>query len=402
MKILFISICFPYPLLDGTRSTIFNLLKNLCKNNEIYLITFIENRSEIDNIKYLEKYCYNIKTILKDRQVSWLKNLIGYFSKFPNDLNRYNLKEMEFVISKTIKYNIFDIVHVDSIYMAQYFRCFTNIPRIIVPRDCMSLSSKRYFKNSKDIMNKIKNYLHWKKIQNVEKFFYQKFDQCIVVTPEDKRELEEICPNLNISVIPIGINLEYFHVNKNILTEEEYSIIFTGVMNYPPNEDAVLYFYNRIFPLIKEKVPEIKFYIVGKNPTEKIKNLNKNPNVTVTGFVNDIRPFIWRSKVYVCYMRLGAGIKNKILEAMSMGMPIVGNKLSFEGIDVVSGVDVIIEDNITNFAKKVIDLMKKKEIRISLGENARRVVENKYSWKKCAKEYQSIYLQTIYNKKNKI
>jgi glycosyltransferase involved in cell wall biosynthesis len=159
------------------------------------------------------------------------------------------------------------------------------------------------------------------------------------------------------------------------------SLVFTGSMDWAPNEDGILYFAEKILPLIKAEIPDLTLSIVGRSPSAKIKALAQNDqSVFVTGRVDDIRPHIQRGSVYIVPLRIGSGTRLKIFEAMAMGKPIISTTLGAEGLPITHGRDIMLADEPKTFAQKTIDLLKDNAERERLGQSARKLVEEKYSW----------------------
>jgi len=158
------------------------------------------------------------------------------------------------------------------------------------------------------------------------------------------------------------------------------NLVFIGAMDYFANVDAVLYFYRAIFPIIREKIPDVKFYIVGSRPVKSIQKLKRDKNIIVTGFVEDTRPYLESSKVCVAPLRIARGMQNKILEAMASGVPVVTTTRGNEGINARDGENIYVKDEPREFAWSVIDLLKNVELRNAMSQSAQKFVEEKYSW----------------------
>ena len=168
-------------------------------------------------------------------------------------------------------------------------------------------------------------------------------------------------------------------------------MLFTGTIRYFPNKDAVLYFYNEIFPLIKRAIPEVKFYVVGNQPPKNVIKLASSGDVVVTGRVEDVRPYFDKSAVFVCPLRSGSGMQAKILEAMAMGVPVVTTSLGFEALDAVAGRDILVADDPKRFAEEVIRLVKDRDLRQYIAQNARKLVEEKYDWSSIVERLEAVY-----------
>jgi glycosyltransferase involved in cell wall biosynthesis len=171
-------------------------------------------------------------------------------------------------------------------------------------------------------------------------------------------------------------------------------------MNYFPNYDAALYFYHKIFPYIKQKCPDITFYVVGNHPLPKLKRLESNRDIVVTGHVPETRPYFAQSAVFVSPLRGGSGIQVKNLEAMAMGVPVVTTSVGAAGIEAKVGHDLIVADEPKEFASKVIQLLDDLELRQQIGQNGRRLVEEKYNWPDVVGRLDKIYEQIRCVKRN--
>jgi glycosyltransferase involved in cell wall biosynthesis len=172
-----------------------------------------------------------------------------------------------------------------------------------------------------------------------------------------------------------GVDSNYFSPQNEV---ENFSIIFTGVMDYPPNIDAAAYMASEVMPLLVIKYPSIKYFIVGRNPTAEIKELASD-NVVVTGYVEDVRRYISRSSVYVSSLRYGTGIKNKILEAASMGKPIVATSISLEGLKHLKS--LVLEANYpAEIVGQISKILDNKKLAYRLGIELREAVEKHYGW----------------------
>jgi len=214
------------------------------------------------------------------------------------------------------------------------------------------------------------------------------FDRVTMVSSLDRDHLLSINDSVPISIVPMGVDLEYFQPDHK---EDGPNLLFTGIMRYFPNCDAVTYFYHEIFPLVKKAVPNAKFYIVGNSPTKKLMKLMADDDVIVTGRVEDVRPYFDRSTVFVCPLRSGSGMQTKLLEAMAMEVPIVTTSLGFEALDAVAGRDMIVADDAEKFAQEVIRLLKDRELRQSMTQKARKLVEEKYGWPAVIRQLNMVY-----------
>jgi glycosyltransferase involved in cell wall biosynthesis len=195
-----------------------------------------------------------------------------------------------------------------------------------------------------------------------------------------------------IAVIPNGVDLEYFAYRP---APEPGRIVFTGSMNWPPNEDAAEHFARDVMPAVRSRIPDATFWIVGADPSPRVRNLANIAGVKVTGTVTDIRPWIWSAAVYASPLRFGLGVKNKILEAMACGAAIVATTRSLSGTPLVDGRDAMVADDDTNFADAVVRVLSDSELRNSLAREARRKAEVEYSWDSISARFEELYREIV-------
>jgi len=284
-----------------------------------------------------------------------------------------------------------DIVFVHTLNMAQFCYDISAITKILDVADSRTLTHKRnLFLNKGNLLDRMRYY----RVKRYESIITKYFDISTTVSEVDASVFKSLSPTINISVVPNGVDTNYFHPLPQM--EELFpSLIFWGNMDFLPNVDAVLYFYHSIFPLIKKKITNIRFFIVGSSPVEDIRVLSRDETVTVTGYVDDLRPWIAKGTVSICPMRLGAGIKNKILEAMAMQRPVVSTHLGAEAIDVYSGGNIILADNPKEFAAKIIELLGNKPMRLKIAYEGKKLVEEHYTWRTTAKKYEMLLSKAI-------
>ena len=322
-------------------------------------------------------------------QLSNLKHKIRS-KTFPNLLDYYYNTKMDKKIKDELKKSDYDLIY-STRPMANYI-VDLDIPKVIQPYDAVYKWHEEIYKVSKGI-KKILHYVLYLMTKYYEKNVYNKFDACLVVTEIDKKFLKLLNPNINVQVISNGVNVEYF---KPMETEEDSpSLIYVSVMSGSPTTENIFYFYDNILPLIRNKVPKIKLYLVGRDPVKEIKDLSSDPSIVITGFVEDVRPYLAKSSIFVAPMIMGTGIKNKVLEAMSMGKSIVSTEIGAQGINVVSGRDMFITNDEKEFADHVLILLKKKNLRNLLGSNARNIIKNYYSWEIIVEKLNDIFVEIV-------
>lgn len=305
--------------------------------------------------------------------------------------------------SKTFSINTYDLIYIIGWRLVNNFFTIEHPNTVVDFIDVPSLYMFRLMKQEKNLLKKLRLFKWWKDVISEERKWGGKFNNFVVISPRGKEELESLIgKESNIIVIPLGVDTDYF---KPISSQqlEEKSILFTGNMSYPPNYDAVFYFYKSIWPLVKKIIPELKFFIAGRYPSDRLMNIaKKDDSVFVTGLVKDIRPYFERATVYICPLRWGAGIKYKILEAWAMGKAIVATSVSAEGLEAVDNENMLIANNPNQFANCIIELLKDTELRKKIGQKGRELVEHKYTWKIQAAKLEMLFFRILMDKRHNL
>ena len=221
----------------------------------------------------------------------------------------------------------------------------------------------------------------------------KKVDMSIVMSESDANILNKDKTVSNIAVIPNGVDIEVFPFSET--NSQKTTISYFGNMEYFPNQDAVLYFYKQILPMIKQIIPDVKFLIVGRNPSLTVQSLAKDGNVIITGTVDSVIPHYINSSICIVPLRAGGGTRLKILEAMAVGRPVVSTTIGCEGLNVTDGENILIADTPVQFAEKVIQLLKDNKLYQKIAVNGRQLVEDQYSWDRIADKLLATYVEMV-------
>lgn len=211
-----------------------------------------------------------------------------------------------------------------------------------------------------------------------EKHIARSFSHALVCTAVEQREFALLIPGVPVSLVGNGVDLDYFRPGGH--AKQPRSIAFTGVMDYFPNVDAVVWFCNEALPLIQAQIPEARFVICGSRPNGAVRRLAKKRGVTVTGGVPDTRPYLDRAEVFVAPLRMARGIQNKLLEALAMGLPCVASTAAWSGTVVPQGEEILTADEPKEFADHVVRLLREGDFRAAMAREARATAEANYRW----------------------
>lgn len=384
---------------SGEGSPAFNLIKNLSKKHEIHLL-FTNLDFEKREYPDLSQYCKTINFVNINSEESQLnkilkllKNNINLFKKNQKFFSSIYHPEMEKKIKKKLNREKIDIIFTNC-PTSPYVRNIDK-PKVAHVMDCGSNASIKNFWNSKKYIDKLYWILSYFQYKWIERSVLTNFNRCVVISKGEYKALHNSSKKLNISIIPNGIDGNFF---TPIKTKEQWpSIIFFGTMNHPPNVEAVLYFYSNIYINIKQKNPQIKFYVVGQKPAKELSPLKEDSSVIITGFVEDVRPFIAKSSVVIAPFISGTGVKNKVLEAMSMGKVVVSTLIGARGIDAINNEEIIIVDDPKEFANKIVNILSNPKLSKDIGYNARKKVLDIYSNESSTKSFESIFERVVKN-----
>lgn len=372
----------------------------MTREHEVYVFLLAQSGYDPSYVDELMKSSMEVE-ILELKRRSKLYHLPGVFlcllSGYPLETKFVYLKEMRKRLSEILRGRSFDIIQYEPSIMAPYVNDMAeNIEakKILVFHNIGSVQYRRMFDNEKSIDKKIRFLLNWRPLKRWEAKFAGNFDKCFTVSELDKKLLESKNPKLDISVIPNGIDVD----NNTILSldkKNSNNILFIGKMDYEANINAVLFFYKQIFSTLKTDLPGFKFYVVGSNPSPKVRKIGKEKNIVVTGYVNDVRPYYKKCAVTVVPLLAGSGTRLKILESMALGRPVVSTSIGCEGLNVAHKRNILIADNPDEFASSLKELLIDSHLYNQIKKNARRLVEERYSWDKIAKNLTQVYEETV-------
>lgn len=394
MNILFVSITVPYPAVDGGRIRVLNLLKQLVNQGDnLTFVALKTKNSDFEGIEYLRNLGIDAHLVESDSSKSGLL-YHAFFHRKPFTVAKYCSSDFTRKLQKLIQKKNFDIVHFEMLHGGQYLDDLPNkIPTLLSLQNIDSVIWRRLAEYSKSRIQKKLYRQQARTFSRYEKNMYPKFNTVACVSEIDADIVSQICPQANIDIVSNGVDIQLYEPKYG--QEKENILVFTGSMDWLPNEDAALYFNQKVFPLIKQNIKDAKFYIVGSNPTDNVLELGRKEDVIVTGEVEDIKPYIAQATVYVVPLRIGGGTRLKILEALAMGKAVVSTSVGAEGLNLSDGKNIFKVDKTENFAEITTKLMKNQNLRKQIGMAGRKFVEEEYSWSKIGKKLKEVYKQTV-------
>jgi glycosyltransferase involved in cell wall biosynthesis len=406
LRVLFLSQRFLYPFDTGGKIRTGKLLEKLSEIFDVTLISNLESPKDDVYVKNISRLCTNFhavpwKEVKKYTFRFYLRLLVRQLSRYPITVLNDHSKRLEETVLTVLAQGKYDLVICDFAQSGLNFRRVRGYPSLLFQHNVESMIPYRHFRASRDPVSRIFWWLQWFKMRRYEQQLCQNFDAIVTVSEADKCILEkEFCAR-NVYAIPTGVDTEYFSSSETSI--QENSAVFVGAMDWLPNEDGVLFFVREIFARIKNQVNSFKFTVVGRNPSPALlRELRKYPEITVTGWVEDVRPYLATHALCVIPLRIGGGTRIKVYEAMSMGKGIVSTVVGTEGLPVVDGENVVLADEAEDFADAVVRLLRDRSERDRIGSAARTFVEGNCSWRKVAETFGGICMAAVQKRQTTI
>jgi sugar transferase (PEP-CTERM/EpsH1 system associated) len=398
-KLLFLTPDLPYPPHQGAAIRTLNLIKNLAPRYEIRLLSFVQERDISRRIEALAHYCTSMVTVPSPHRSTARRAMSVLFSPNPDMALRLPSPEFSDALRISLSRERFDFVQTEAIEMAQYGLAVKRMKLpsqpLVVFDDINAeyLLQRRAFETDvrqpRRWLAAIYSLIQWRKLQRYESHACRQLDRTVVVSEADAKALQRLVPALQCAVVPNGVDTDFFTPWE--AEDSDTTLVFTGKMDFRPNVDAVLWFAQEVLPLIQREMPQVSLKVVGRNPHPRLQGLQRSSNIILTGYVDDVRPYIAEAAVYVVPLRVGGGTRLKLLEAMSMAKAIVSTSLGCEGIPIRPDRELVIADDPESFARAVVRLMRYRERRAQLGISARELAVSEHDWRHITPLLERVY-----------
>lgn len=382
MKIFVLLSRFPYPLEKGDKLRAYHQIKQLSKNHQIVLCALSVKKVTNEDFTELKKFCEEIHILRLSKLQIFFSLFVGLiFTRYPLQVAYFYNKSIHKKIKKIIDRIQPDHIYCQLIRVSEYVKQVNGIPKTLDYMDALSSGMKRRLQTTKFYMRPFLD-IEALRLKRYEHFIFKHFDNRTIISEQD-RKLIVNAKNEEIEVIPNGVNFNYFYPKTEV--KKDCDILFTGNMSYPPNVVGVLYIVNKILPIIHLKMPNCRLIVAGANPHPSIKTL-ASEKVMITGWVDDIREYYWKSRVMLAPMQIGSGLQNKLLEALAMRVACVTSELANNALDAKENQEILIGHSAEDYAEKVIQLLQDQSFADKIAENGYHFVKKNYDWaKNCQK-----------------
>jgi glycosyltransferase involved in cell wall biosynthesis len=383
-RILIISTRIPWPLIDGVRIRIYNTAKHLASQYEVDLFCISPSAPEEAALVELKKVFRNVFVRRINPIASAFYALKSLFSRLPLQVNYFYRSRIQHEIEALT--NDYDVILCNHIRTTHYIR--SRRDKVIVD---LHDSIAMHYERALQIVGSLDKLLYrfeYPRVLAYEREVIGQFSRSIVVSEVDREYL--IGHNANADrLLTINVAVRDDIVISNEPAERQ-SITFLGKMSYHPNVDAVEWFAEEVFPKLRERFPDLYFYIVGATPSSRVQKLAQHEHVVVTGFVENPFELLRQSVCLVAPMRIGAGLQNKVLEAMSIGKAVVTTSIGAEGIDGKNGEHYILADSPDEFRAQIERFINDPSSAVTIGANAETLIDSKYRWNSIGEKFISL------------
>jgi sugar transferase (PEP-CTERM/EpsH1 system associated) len=375
MRILFLTHRVPFPPDKGDRIRSYNIIKWLARHHSISLMSVSHEPAHPKSYEVLREYCDSVEVVKINSKLSSLRSGLCLLTKNPLTLSAFYSQRFQKAVRRTLEKTKFDLIYIYSSSMAQYVLDATPIPKLM---DFIDVDSQKWFDYAKQARGPMRAiyYREGISLRAYERLVAAQCTHNLVTSKTELKLFKTVIPNAPVMAVPNGVEMP----KEPLRSYRPNKLVFVGAMDYFPNVDAMLYFTGEIFPLIRKEIADVQLYIVGRNPPSRIRDLGKLKNVTVTGRVQEIGPFLNDAAASIVPLRIARGMQNKILEAMAHGVPVIATTIALEGIEARPGTELLLGDNARAFADMTIAVLRDKALRQSISSSAYSLVQNKYDW----------------------
>ena len=393
MRILWVKAGGLVPPDTGGKIRSYNILRQLAKNHAITFFSFYAAHENDVHAELSHIFQRVIRIPLDLPPSKSAGELLDYaahlFSRKPYSLTKYCRPVVRKKLSALLQEETYDLILCDFLVTAGAIPWDWPCPKVLFTHNVEAVIWRRHYEVARNPLWKALSWCEWKRMEAAERRYLQKADHVLAVSENDRAAFARFLDPQKLTVTPTGADTGFFQPGGG--EEIPNSLVFTGSMDWLPNEDGIFYFANEILPLIRRQVPDATLCVVGRKPSRRLEDLASHvPNIQLTGWVEDVRPYLAQRAVCVVPLRIGGGTRLKIFEAMSMAKAVVSTSIGAEGLPVKNGEHLLLADDPASFAEHTLQLLGNASQRAEIGKAARNLVEKNYSWAKVSKSFAQV------------
>ncbi|HEY7054875.1 MAG TPA: glycosyltransferase [Vicinamibacterales bacterium] len=386
MRILWLKSDLLLPLDKGGKLRTWHLLRHLATRHDITYLSFASPDESPAHIDAMREVARSVHAIARSQPQKgslrfWASAALRLFDPLPYAVGAYRSRAFASKVRALMRNGGFDLVVSDFVLPAVNLPARPPCPSVVFTHNVESEIWRRHAENKAGWLMRSLYRTQYRRMLRFEGRALSRFDGVLAVSAADAETLRRLYPHAiktPIHVVQTGVDTEFFQpVTSEVMPK---SLVFTGSMDWLPNEDAMLFFCREILPRIREQEPGVSLTIVGRAPTPAVARLAQDPAITVTGRVDDVRPHLANGTVYIVPLRIGGGTRLKIFEAMAMGKAVVSTAIGAEGLPVRDGEHLVLADDPDVFASAVLRLFRNHDRRRAIETAARSLVVTQYDW----------------------
>jgi polysaccharide biosynthesis protein PslH len=400
MKILWLNAGLLLPLDKGGKLRTWHVMRHLAERHDITYLSFAEPTPDaVAHREGMHEVCSRLETIPRTDAAKGTWRFYTGATKYlvdpvPYAVAKYRSAAYRARLERLLAAERFDAVVCDFLPPIVNLPDRLPCPSMVFTHNVEAEIWRRHAENASNAVSKRLMARQWRRMLRFERDALSRFDLVLAVSDADRQTFERLYPHslrAPVHVVQTGVDTSFFTPETG--TPARTHLVFTGSMDWLPNEDGMVYFCREILPRIRQSEPEATLSIIGRSPTPAVRRLAEEHNVEVTGRVDDVRPHVARGTVYVVPLRIGGGTRLKIFEAMAMGKAVVSTTVGAEGLPVTPGRDIVIADDPASFAQSVVHLMRDARSRQAIEVAARRLVVERYDWSAVAMDFEEALLR---------
>ena len=385
MKILWLKTELLHPVDKGGRIRTYYMLRELKREHQVTYLTLDDGQAGSDARERAAEYCHELMTIPHRTRP---KFTVGFYfelaqnlaSRLPYFMQKYKSALMRREVAEQVASGRFDVVVCDFLMSSINVPPRLSCASVLFQHNVEAMIWKRHFEVQRNPLKKAYLYGQWRKAVAYERAACRRFDYVVTVSVDDRELTRREYGMERVADVATGVDTDYFRP-RGLEKREPFNLVFTGSMDWLPNEDAIRYFTEQIMPRVRALVPEATLTVVGRNPYPSLLELSRrDASIIVTGRVEDVRPYMEKASAYVVPLRIGGGTRLKIYEAMAMEKPIVSTTIGAEGLPVQDGRELLLADTPEAFAQEVVRVLKDEKFARELGLRAASKVREQFGW----------------------
>jgi GT2 family glycosyltransferase/glycosyltransferase involved in cell wall biosynthesis/SAM-dependent methyltransferase len=390
-RILMVCAYLPCLGVHSGGNTMFNLIRTLSKRHRLTVLSYYEQESEREFVPMLSQYCERLELVHRNQTLD-APNPFGL--KPPEIVYEFYHKRMQRLVAEYLQTGLFDLIQCEFVQTGHFANVDLEIPAVLTNHELLSLAYLNSLKNAPWVSRrKIRALVSWMRMLNYEEKLLRRFAAVVVLTRPEREFLARYAPTVKVFDHATGVDCDFFFPAED--PPAKGSVLFVGNFRHAPNVGGMIWFLEKVWPKIRASCRDAQLYIVGGNPPPSIQEVHGRDGITVTGWVEDVRPYLQNAAVFVAPVFEGVGLRGKVLEAWAMKKAVVGTRLSFEALSAIDAQTCFLADDPEAFAARVGELLEKQDLASRMGNAARRLVEDSFSWDAFGAVYDGIYSEIL-------